>query len=1711
MAVITSAFQGITTPLSDLYTQIHSRGWTVTKLDVKDGAYIASVKNPHGESIEKVGRDPQTALAAALSFIVRREFIRQGAWTQHWADQLEPIAQAYAKAPAFDAQAAGAWAELAADNMARAQALQQQLQVEVVDEPDPYSSPQELWKDVERNKRIKVTRANAEHPLWNEDQVLAHRLVHDVLGHAAAGGDFGWTGENLATAAHMPYLSPAAQAALFSETVGQAAYRNYYRGHGPRKITFLNEFLNPAQEENNPAGHGGEPIGMSLSPGPLPEGRQAAFEPDFGAQHVLNWTPGQDGKGFLHQDGRVQTWPLTQGRMHADVVGNAPGVRFMISPEGIAEVHGGTSHHMKAIQDADPRLQVQQYGQGFEGLWGRVAGLRRDPNAGYSTGIVPPSVNAVNSFGDPLDHMGSKDVAHKLNTSWDKFQTPDGQPDYSRMKQAIINAFRAALLSPKKELRWNAVHYQDMMHIPHDVSDPKVYWDALESARIDHNRRAGVPHPEVAHKAHYEALLDFYRYYNKLHPDMAPSEAKEHADREVLVMQQEIEEKLLSEGKNHEQEILEPKVLKLLDKRLKMIVKDDPARMLYSSALDDETAGQAVPADKYGAFMGRHLTAIAKVSRYVDLLLESALEDVKNHDGAGHHFRQAVLSLNLPHVGPKIVSFVWLLLQPLTSQLATVDTHICDLLGYKQEDVNNNRDYFRLERELQAGRDAAGYSHMPLGQFQWSIWDNKRNGDGMHQDHSMLRPWNPQAHHTIDWKPQINLKNIKGEEYEPPNWWAITEPYRQNEVAKWNIDVAPFYPKNKIPWQDQTLEVPHIASASGDGNADELHISLDVPERIRERIALWLSNVDLTDVEPLDPSEYHITLAFAEHGVDDKTVQSATRRFNYTGLRFEGKKLTKFNNALVVELSNPGFDKWATQLNDWLDEQGVETSRYPGGFKPHITVGYTDRDDVKAKLPPLDFRAGRMNFSTPRPLRETGRPLTASRLSAPWNHFLGPVHNEEQALNAPVGQPKALQQCPNCQAYSYMPLGVCPHCGFAEGDPRMAAVPRGYQPFDQQAHGIHRTMDPNERCYFHPNEPAVANAGFANMCSECLHSYQQAQLNRVPDMRTVDPERLAAMVVPVFPYNITGGPNVGGDPSMRRRNVKPFIYDGTVLHLGDEESHHGQVAQKAGLSHNWMGEYNRGAHVHGLLRDNQVQWYNQPRTPQEQSMILAALGKHSGQPVTSEESLEADPGWGDERNEVLGAKHCPKCGGALTIKGDCRDCGYTPEPHEQVAASESGNSEKNASSSDNSDNVPTIKLGAAESGYFFHTAPAYARESILKHGLNPQLRAKSPWSDLNRTREGFPQGTFLFDHPSHAQDYAHVAGEQTLRRKYNGPNARPWEIEHMKPDEFMDYGLTHDGQGNPMIMAPHDPDDPEPDWNDDEAHDAWQERQYEKEPVPYNHKEHKDMLPQHLQGYDIWKVKLNNHHLMLDPEPLWERDETGNHQFDESRVMTPEKMNEWWQNQWNGEEDIDRSATRFMVTDPVHPSNLSLHDHVPIMHVAHGLAETESPHYFENRLDESNEHAAPEAFHRLPTYQDYLQHQQKWNDYDQHGINPLTSAKDKSAWQTWMDHSPPEEIEPFANYLADHNEADRDNGELDDVPDEQVERWYENWQSDGKPVEASAPDPLITELQAKVDSLAKALASSQKPDPTPENAARRKLIVRRDENGRIASIEEDSN
>jgi hypothetical protein len=492
-----------------------------------------------------------------------------------------------------------------------------------------------------------------------------------------------------------------------------------------------------------------------------------------------------------------------------------------------------------------------------------ASGQELDVNHGWTSGF-DPLPEAAYLRGDPLQSKAVMDNAALIDTGWSKFTRPDGQPDRERMKQAIVNAFRVVLLSPRKDLKWNAVHYQDIADVPANESDPLVYWRTLEKKRQEWNVARFGEQARFSHAPYKKLLQPLYSVLYQADPHAGMEAALEKGERLIMQWHTEEVDRLMSEdaGKPADQQMpaddVERKANQLLSKRIKQFIDEYIPKMDFEKAssvswadLESRTAQQeslfdvepeqqvAAPrVERYGAFMGTHLKAISKISQFADRILDAALEDVQMHDAAGHHFRKAVLDLAIPGVGPKVCSFSWLLLQPLTSQLATIDTHMMDVLGHHYEKDMNNRDYFKFERQLQAGRDASGYGHVPLGTFQWGMWDYKRTGPGSHQDHSAMAVLDPKPHDQIDWASKA--LNLKGNEWlkQGPEWWQATQPHRDAVGSEWDQTFAKQVPSNSYPVQvvspAQTISKVAYGESFKDWWEKETPIGYDLDPKARK-------------------------------------------------------------------------------------------------------------------------------------------------------------------------------------------------------------------------------------------------------------------------------------------------------------------------------------------------------------------------------------------------------------------------------------------------------------------------------------------------------------------------------------------------------------------------------------------------------------------------------------------------------------------------------------------------------------------------------------------------------------------------------------------------------------------------------------------------------------------------------------------------------------
>lgn len=756
----TAAFRGFSIPTKELIDQIHQAGWSVGKIDLKGDEYKASAKSPDGETLEGIGPTDNSALGHLLMAITRRDSIRHQAkvakWDTQWIDQFEVIAHAYAEAPVYDPKAVAAWKELSEDSRRRAEEIAKEIHVEMVNDPIPYLSVDEMLQDVRDKSHINISTAATEHPLWSTEEVLNFRLVHNVLGHCMAGGNWGWEGENLATASHISVLDPIAQKALFTETIGVNAFVAYY-GVSIQKIVILDEYIDEAQRLENKPGWGGSHPSQMILPGKIPSIEKESsdrIDPRFD-QSIPICPHCGSANGLMEQNGRLMCLDCYWEE------GDTTGVNTF--PEN----------------------------------WAREGSVKlaNDPNLGWKSYINPLPTNAylwarTPEGTDPLNLPQLRDYAAKLNSDWIGQTRGDGTPDEDSQKQAIANAFRAVLLSPRKSLRDAITHYQDIAHIPATVDDPLRYWKALDERRDAFNQSRGLP--AGFHRSLWEQELRGFKSWIKgLYPEMDDEDIHREAERQLFHMITEEEERIEDEkGPDISAAEVEKLTLKAIQKRLKTVIKPS-----YDEKYDfgDELARFGSAQDGvYPSFLASRLKPIAGVSHHLEDIHKAALEDASN-GGQGHLFRNTVVNLGIPGIGPQEASYAWMMLAPQTSDLAVVDQNLTELLGYKE--TPSDRDYYKLERQLAAGRDAAGYGHIPLGQFGWGLWNNRRFGPGVNADYSALRSINPSPASNIDWDnyPQIV------ENWEEPNWWRETQDARDMIGKHWDRAIAPAHPRDQIP------------------------------------------------------------------------------------------------------------------------------------------------------------------------------------------------------------------------------------------------------------------------------------------------------------------------------------------------------------------------------------------------------------------------------------------------------------------------------------------------------------------------------------------------------------------------------------------------------------------------------------------------------------------------------------------------------------------------------------------------------------------------------------------------------------------------------------------------------------------------------------------------------------------------------------------------
>lgn len=159
-------------------------------------------------------------------------------------DAIGRIAARYGESKLFDKVAMAGWVHLGATALtwrSRIEALG--TRVSETRAENPYANVHEMFDDIRLNNCLLVSSANCDHPVWTPTVNIAFRVWHDMC-HYKTGGDFELAGELAACSRQAVELLDTwprsnALSALYTECIGQLAYRIVYGKFGPQKVVYL--------------------------------------------------------------------------------------------------------------------------------------------------------------------------------------------------------------------------------------------------------------------------------------------------------------------------------------------------------------------------------------------------------------------------------------------------------------------------------------------------------------------------------------------------------------------------------------------------------------------------------------------------------------------------------------------------------------------------------------------------------------------------------------------------------------------------------------------------------------------------------------------------------------------------------------------------------------------------------------------------------------------------------------------------------------------------------------------------------------------------------------------------------------------------------------------------------------------------------------------------------------------------------------------------------------------------------------------------------------------------------------------------------------------------------------------------------------------------------------------------------------------------------
>jgi 2'-5' RNA ligase len=185
---------------------------------------------------------------------------------------------------------------------------------------------------------------------------------------------------------------------------------------------------------------------------------------------------------------------------------------------------------------------------------------------------------------------------------------------------------------------------------------------------------------------------------------------------------------------------------------------------------------------------------------------------------------------------------------------------------------------------------------------------------------------------------------------------------QEEQIPALDLAIADRSDQNQVDRPDDEIEDQNDAHTA---SKDELHVALSLPDEVADELHEWVEGQDWPEgFEPTPKDEYHITLLYVPEGHEEHRDDDWIREAD--GYWVETVGLDQFgDDAVVLRVDSPEVEQHADDLQDMAENRDLPLSRFPGGYKPHITLGYGSLPKY-LHAPKLKFKSGPSTISTPR-------------------------------------------------------------------------------------------------------------------------------------------------------------------------------------------------------------------------------------------------------------------------------------------------------------------------------------------------------------------------------------------------------------------------------------------------------------------------------------------------------------------------------------------------------------------------------------------------------------------------------------------------------------------------------------------------------------------------------------------------------------------------